>query len=132
MPKAYTVAVFALAAVAPLFFSAGGDVVGNMVLAAFYWFALALALVALALVANVNLRDSRIGPGKLGLAFTLSEISSGIYGAILVVVMLLRPQGLVPARRTVERKPTLLQLAGYAPQSGAAKTRQDRLRYTGR
>ena len=37
-------------------------------------------------------------PGKVGLAFDLSEISSGIYGAILVVVMLLRPQGLMPAR----------------------------------
>ena len=36
-------------------------------------------------------------PNKLGLAFNLSEISSGIYGAILVLVMLLRPQGLVPA-----------------------------------
>jgi branched-chain amino acid transport system permease protein len=40
-------------------------------------------------------------PGKVGLAFDLSVISSGIYGAILVLVMLLRPQGLVPARRTV-------------------------------
>jgi len=37
-------------------------------------------------------------PGKVGLAFDLSAISSGIYGAILVVVMVLRPQGLVPAR----------------------------------
>jgi branched-chain amino acid transport system permease protein len=46
-------------------------------------------------------------PGKVGLGFDLSAISSGIYGAILVVVMLLRPQGLVPARRTVERKATL-------------------------
>jgi ABC-type branched-subunit amino acid transport system permease subunit len=36
-------------------------------------------------------------PGKVGLAFDLSAISSGIYGAFLVVVMLLRPQGLVPA-----------------------------------
>ena len=41
-------------------------------------------------------------PSRLGLEFDLSAISSGIYGAILVVVMLLRPQGLVPARRTVE------------------------------
>jgi branched-chain amino acid transport system permease protein len=41
-------------------------------------------------------------PGKVGLEFDLSAISSGIYGAILVVVMLLRPQGLVPARRAVE------------------------------
>ena len=39
-------------------------------------------------------------PGKVGLAFDLSGISSGIYGAILAVVMLLRPQGLVPARPT--------------------------------
>jgi branched-chain amino acid transport system permease protein len=38
-------------------------------------------------------------PTEVGLAFDLSGISSGIYGAILVVVMLLRPQGLVPARR---------------------------------
>jgi branched-chain amino acid transport system permease protein len=36
-------------------------------------------------------------PGRVGLDFDLSAISSGIYGAILVVMMLLRPQGLVPA-----------------------------------
>jgi branched-chain amino acid transport system permease protein len=41
-------------------------------------------------------------PSRIGLAFDLSAISSGIYGAILVVVMLLRPQGLVPARRVAE------------------------------
>ena len=35
-------------------------------------------------------------PRKVGLAFDLSVISSGIYGAILLVVMLLRPHGLVP------------------------------------
>ncbi|MDX6658232.1 MAG: branched-chain amino acid transport system permease protein [Solirubrobacteraceae bacterium] len=46
-------------------------------------------------------------PGKLGLAFDLSAISSGIYGAILVVVMLLRPHGLAPGPRTMERKATL-------------------------
>jgi branched-chain amino acid transport system permease protein len=39
-------------------------------------------------------------PRKVGLAFDLAAVSSGIYGAILVVVILLRPQGLVPARRT--------------------------------
>jgi branched-chain amino acid transport system permease protein len=38
-------------------------------------------------------------PDKVGLDFDLSAISSGIYGAILVVVMLLRPQGLVPAQK---------------------------------
>ena len=36
-------------------------------------------------------------PGKIGLAFDLSAISSGIYGGILVAVMLVRPAGLVPA-----------------------------------
>jgi branched-chain amino acid transport system permease protein len=46
-------------------------------------------------------------PGKVGLEFDLSQISSGIYGAILVLMVLLRPQGLVPARRTVERTETL-------------------------
>ena len=38
-------------------------------------------------------------PSKVGLDFDLSMISSGLYGLILVVVMLLRPQGLVPTRR---------------------------------
>ena len=38
-------------------------------------------------------------PSKVGLEFDLAAISSGIYGVILVLVMLLRPQGLVPARR---------------------------------
>ncbi len=36
-------------------------------------------------------------PRKAGLDFDLSEISAGIYGALLVVTMLLRPQGLVPS-----------------------------------
>jgi branched-chain amino acid transport system permease protein len=35
-------------------------------------------------------------PSRVGLAFDLSAVSSGIYGLILVAVMLLRPQGLVP------------------------------------
>ena len=43
-------------------------------------------------------------PSKVGLAFDLSEISAGIYGAILVVVMLLRPQGLVPDRYRMRRE----------------------------
>jgi branched-chain amino acid transport system permease protein len=38
-------------------------------------------------------------PGNVGLEFDLSEISSGIYGFLLVTIMLLRPAGLVPARR---------------------------------
>jgi branched-chain amino acid transport system permease protein len=38
-------------------------------------------------------------PGKLGLDFDLSEVSSGIYGFLLVTIMLLRPEGLLPERR---------------------------------
>ncbi len=38
-------------------------------------------------------------PGNVGLDFDLAEISSGIYGFLLVIIMLLRPQGLLPARR---------------------------------
>ena len=38
-------------------------------------------------------------PQKLGLNFPLTEIEFGIFGFMLVMVMLLRPQGLVPERR---------------------------------
>jgi branched-chain amino acid transport system permease protein len=34
-------------------------------------------------------------PGKVGLDFDLSQVSSGIYGLLLVVMMLLRPHGLL-------------------------------------
>jgi branched-chain amino acid transport system permease protein len=38
-------------------------------------------------------------PSYVGLDFDLSEISSGIYGFLLVNIMLLRPEGLWPERR---------------------------------
>ena len=38
-------------------------------------------------------------PSKLGLNFPLSEVEFGVYGFILVLVMIVRPQGLVPERR---------------------------------
>jgi branched-chain amino acid transport system permease protein len=38
-------------------------------------------------------------PGTVGLDFDLSQVSSGIYGFLLVIIMLLRPQGLLPERR---------------------------------
>jgi branched-chain amino acid transport system permease protein len=38
-------------------------------------------------------------PGKLGLHFNLTELNVSIYGFLLVVVMILRPQGLIPERR---------------------------------
>ena len=38
-------------------------------------------------------------PSDLGLDFDLSEISSGVYGFLVVIIMLLRPEGLLPEGR---------------------------------
>ncbi len=38
-------------------------------------------------------------PSSLGLSFNLTDIGLGIYGFLLVLVMVLRPQGLLPERR---------------------------------
>jgi branched-chain amino acid transport system permease protein len=37
-------------------------------------------------------------PGDLGLNFSLTDIGLGVYGFLLVLVMILRPQGLLPER----------------------------------
>jgi branched-chain amino acid transport system permease protein len=41
-------------------------------------------------------------PGKLGLEFDMTQITFGIYGFLLVIMMILRPQGLLPERRRAE------------------------------
>jgi branched-chain amino acid transport system permease protein len=38
-------------------------------------------------------------PSKFGLSFQLTEVEYGIFGFLLVLVMVLRPQGLLPERR---------------------------------
>jgi branched-chain amino acid transport system permease protein len=38
-------------------------------------------------------------PGKLGLSFNLTDLGFGIFGFLLVIVMILRPEGLLPERR---------------------------------
>jgi branched-chain amino acid transport system permease protein len=38
-------------------------------------------------------------PGKFGLHFQLTQVEFGIFGFLLVIVMVLRPQGLIPERR---------------------------------
>ena len=50
---------------------------------------------------NHYLRPSVVSglPREVGLDFDLSAISSGIYGFLLVIIMLLRPEGLLPERR---------------------------------
>ena len=40
-------------------------------------------------------------PRRIGLDFDFSAIASGVYGAIIVIVMLLRPNGLLPAQWAV-------------------------------
>ena len=59
-----------------------------------------LGAILLSALNNYLLPDVLYGlPGEVGLDFDLSAISSGIYGAIIVLVMLLRPEGLLPAQR---------------------------------
>ncbi|HWI09070.1 MAG TPA: hypothetical protein VNT54_16325 [Solirubrobacteraceae bacterium] len=38
-------------------------------------------------------------PGDIGLDFDLTELSFGIFGFLLVIMMVLRPEGLIPERR---------------------------------
>jgi branched-chain amino acid transport system permease protein len=58
-----------------------------------------LGAILLSALNNYLLPDVLYGlPGEVGLDFDLSAISSGIYGTIIVLVMLLRPEGLLPAR----------------------------------
>jgi branched-chain amino acid transport system permease protein len=38
-------------------------------------------------------------PGKFGLHFNLTDLSFGIFGFLLVLMMVLRPEGLIPERR---------------------------------
>ena len=42
-------------------------------------------------------------PSDLGLDFDLSSVASGVYGLLLILVVLLRPEGLLPERRTQRR-----------------------------
>ena len=64
--------------------SIGGAVVGALVLSGINSYLLPDVLYSL--------------PSSIGLDFDFSAIASGVYGAIIVLVMLLRPEGLLPAR----------------------------------
>src|SRR5918995_417342 len=48
-------------------------------------------------------------PGDIGLDFDLTELSFGIFGFLLVIMMIIRPEGLIPERR---RKIELTQGVG--------------------
>jgi branched-chain amino acid transport system permease protein len=57
--------------------------------------AIALAIINFYLIPDV-FNDV---PSKIGLDFDLTELSFGIFGFLLVIMMVLRPQGLIPERR---------------------------------
>jgi branched-chain amino acid transport system permease protein len=63
-------------------------------------------------------------PSKLGLNFQLSTVEFGVYGFLLVLVMVVRPQGLLPERRrrlelTAAVAPEDAQLAEVSGSVGA-------------
>ena len=63
-----------------------------------------LGAIALAEINSVLLpRVLNDAPGALGLDFDLSSVASGAYGLLLILVVLLRPEGLLPERRTPPR-----------------------------
>jgi branched-chain amino acid transport system permease protein len=51
-------------------------------------------------------------PSKVGLNFDLTQLSYGIFGFLLVIMMVLRPQGLIPERR---RELELVEGVGTGP-----------------
>jgi len=53
-------------------------------------------------------------PGKIGLDFDLTQLSFGIFGFLLVIMMVLRPEGLIPERR---RKLELTEGIGTGEES---------------
>jgi branched-chain amino acid transport system permease protein len=54
-------------------------------------------------------------PSKIGLDFDLTELSFGIFGFLLVIMMVLRPEGLIPERR---RKIELTEGVGVGATTG--------------
>ncbi len=56
-------------------------------------------------------------PGQIGLDFDLTELSFGIFGFLLVVMMVLRPEGLIPERRRqLELQEGIEDLSGIDPE----------------
>jgi branched-chain amino acid transport system permease protein len=56
--------------------------------------------IALSFIINRLIPDVLNGvPAKIGLDFDLTELSFGIFGFLLVIMMVLRPEGLLPEKR---------------------------------
>jgi len=63
-------------------------------------------------------------PSKVGLNFDLTEVNFLIFGFLLVIMMVLRPQGLIPERR---RKAELTGLEGAESSEVSAVARSGAL-----
>jgi branched-chain amino acid transport system permease protein len=81
---------------------------------------------ALGYINNYLIPDVLNGiPAKLGFNFQLTQVEFGIFGFLLVIMMVLRPQGLIPERRrrlelTAEIAAGDAQLAEPAGTAGGA------------
>jgi branched-chain amino acid transport system permease protein len=62
-------------------------------------------------------------PSKIGLDFDLTELSFGIFGFLLVIMMVLRPEGLIPERR---RKMELVEHVGVGATTGVGAAEEPR------
>jgi branched-chain amino acid transport system permease protein len=60
-------------------------------------------------------------PSKVGLDFDLTELSFGIFGFLLVIMMVLRPEGLIPERR---RQMELVQHLGAGTTTGVGEAEE--------
>jgi branched-chain amino acid transport system permease protein len=60
-------------------------------------------------------------PSKIGLDFDLTELSFGIFGFLLVIMMVLRPEGLIPERR---RKMELVEHVGAGATTGVGEAEE--------
>jgi branched-chain amino acid transport system permease protein len=67
-------------------------------------------------------------PARVGLDFDLSSVASGVYGFLLVLVMLLRPEGLLPERPAVARAPRPAPSRAPARPPRAPRRRSPRAR----
>ena len=74
--------------------------------------------VALSFINNRLIPDVLNGiPADIGLEFDLTELSFGIFGFLLVIMMVLRPEGLIPEkRRQLELQEGIEDLAGVDPE----------------
>jgi branched-chain amino acid transport system permease protein len=74
--------------------------------------------IALSFINNRLIPDVLNGiPADIGLEFDLTELSFGIFGFLLVIMMVLRPEGLIPEkRRQLELQEGIEDLAGVDPE----------------